>query len=459
MEPVCIRPIPSLLQLSLKALISNLLFQQTSRKQFLIMSHDQQNTILTWEYEKILEQIPILCQSNEIHYELKKINHIHDLIHKILNHVDIRYGWGVIYGGFVRDYICSHRIHLPHDIDIKFKKESHIHDFVTSLSQYYDVHICDQVPKKYSSSLHLPRFLCSHCGCHDMVEAYDNNTVTMIVMDRKTQASIQMDLVHHIHNEPCDFDVNLLQMTTHGGIYYHTDVESIMNHIYQKQFVVLTSKGKNKLSHHVNVIDKNEYGITYQQYLCDGDCLCRHSAKGKKIQERIQKMKSRGWTVLNPPCLNPLCILSVEDHYLQYVKDMTNRQSLIEKEKEKLRKKEERQFKMFLEIEKLKYSEDTYGHDKNEKEIAIHRYRHQKSKTLTHQKRNCKHFRKTTPNKKKVWIDDDDYHLVKEWHCLNEEKWSWADIAWQKRPKTNIIKYPLTLNVIKSMFGQRMIML
>jgi hypothetical protein len=414
----------------------------TSQDRFIKASHQKQETILEWEYGKIYDSLPILCKSNEIHHEIKKLQGLHTMIKFIRNTDTVRHGLGVKYGGFVRDCFLSHGMNLDfHDIDIKFCDEEELNFFVSELMSCYNVVVCEDTPKTLHTPNSFPKMICGHCNpspkAIEIENKYGNTTTikTIRMEDPKNELMILMDLTidpslltdEHSTNQK-DFDVNTLQLKRHNleCSIGESMIPLIKEHIYKKQFVVLASDGTYQLAHKPVSHENNSFGIHYTAYGCDyWHCICRHSPKGKKMQERIKKMQLRGWTMLNEPCTNPLCILCPDDLHTKYMEEM------IAVDKEITKKKKKKQFEKFLKkIQREEERELQMQMHFTEKERAIlnhdkmtrHCVKTTHTKPPSSKKTKAKNYRKATTTRKYVWVDKDDYNLAKEMKYLEEDQ-------------------------------------
>jgi hypothetical protein len=420
---------PTLLQLCLKAIIANKLHEQTACDMFVKMEQEQKYTVLKWEYEKLSKELPLLLKSNEIHHELEKLEQQRELIKRLTNKRHNLYT-GIVYGGCVRDYFCSGTRNLPHDIDMMFNNENDLNEYIAKLLEIYQVEICDNITSTINNS--NPANICPHCTLKSTItlnkyaDKYDNSSIvkTIRVTDSKTNASIHLDLTVHTGRIVKDFDVNTLEMrydrikTSLRSI----SKQTIFEHIAKKQFVVLTNSGLYREKHHVREFNRSKFDIQYTEYNCDGDCICRHSSKGKKIQERIGKMQKRGWSVLNSPCENPLCILSPDELYQQYLKEMTTIQYLVEQKKaEKQKKKHFVQQKKMNRIEIVQLEKQI--NFATEKDFSTRKY---EKRSVNKQpcfiyKSDYRNYRKDIINKKIVCYDSTD--LIEDTdHYQDEEE-------------------------------------
>lgn len=390
--------------------------------------------IIEWELEKIYDELPELLQNNEIHYDIKKIDKFRKIIRYILR---ILYKCKtlrnpIINGGFVRDYYCRYDLNF-NDIDIKFRDMHALNYFVSELANIYNVIICDEK----SVNIHPKpeqRIICHHCNPdHEDISnnEYNNAFVKTIKIEDKTNGvSIQMDLT--LQNEfrtLYDFDVNMLGLRKKKLLYidrnHSTNSEEflkVLTHIKNKEFVVL-SNNKSKLCHADASYSRYISDIHTTRYNCskiDGDCICRNSNRGKKLQTRILKMQKRGWKMLNEPCTNPLCFLAPIELYEKYTKDLIkweNMEKKLKKRREEYRKN----------IEELKRLEKSHKFTLNEKEIKISDYNKQTIKNKNYElhekskKINKKQYRKGGVNKNKIFMDYDDYDLAKEMDYLDDD--------------------------------------
>jgi hypothetical protein len=226
--------------------------------------------------------------------------------------------------------------------------------------------------------------------------------------------------------------------------------DDIIKNIRLKQFNLLSKSGS-IIDEHPNISGDNNYHITLRcdkfpcdcyhthtwdyRYCCEqGECYCRFSARGKKLRERIIKMKNRGWKLLNPVCGNPMCILSDDAHFESYkrmfLENHSFKEQKIKEEKELMLKEEmmerkaqlkaqliEQRIEMQLEIIEL---EKKYYINLDRKEIDTLQYEKKmmkpQPKVLVPNKKifnsnRYKNYRKSDINKKNVDYDDDyDYY-------------------------------------------------
>jgi hypothetical protein len=461
--------------LALRALIAKLVYKILSQDEFQKLSKEKQKIIMEWEYKKILQKkVPKLCKSNEIHYELKKLDAIHAMIKTVID--STRYSGIKIYGGFVRDYYCSNNTILPNDIDIRFSDQHDMDYFVSELVGKYEVIFCENTPAAQYPPNTLPKIVCGCCDPYKKVPLYvtkyDTKVTTIQIRDSKNNVSLQLDLTiksPYGMKSPIDFDVNTLELKR-GDILsidlpYHCHDE-VRKHITKREFVVLTASGEYKMAHRVYPRAQSKMGVEYTHYDCMYvDCICRHSSKGKKIQERIKKMQTRGWKALNPPCENPLCILSPEDVYQAYIKEMVEKHQFIEQrkrermeklereaslEQQELRRKAKLEARIKEQEESVQKLERQFKSLLTEKEAAI--LAHGKSKkphtkvTPLPRKSQAKNYRKGDINKKFVWVEGDDYDLARDMDLIENDE---SDEELEEKIVINIDKYDWTKNCTK----------
>ena len=428
--------VPSLLQLCLRALVANGVSAATQCKEFVDMEQKERNTIMKWEHKKFLQTLPDLLKSNEINHELKKLDEQRALIKSVTSYSEN------YYGGFVRDFYCSGGVILPHDIDVSFFDERALNAYLVRLIDKYDVEMCDNVVPHHPNE--NPVDICSHCSTPVEESKYatmfsrenfprqkkysDAALVkSILVIDRKTAASIQMDLIIPNGIPVKDFDVNCLTLK-YGYRLQSTiavSTNTIEDHIAKKEFFVLDNQGNYRSVHRFGKNTIEESDVSYTIYDCNGVCLCRHSAKGKKIQERIVKMQLRGWKVINPVCGNPLCILSSEQAYQQYVEEVSSAKAVIKEREEKKREEKEREEKKREEKEREEKRKQKDIHLRKKlqkveivqlerlhqridvKELTAARYECQTNKRPSEFRRiDFKNYRKAEVNKKRNYIID-----------------------------------------------------
>ena len=245
----------------------------------------------------------------------------------------IREHHGDIYGGFVRDMIADR---MFNDIDVRFSRDTDIAVFITNLekngfaitclSQSYNkcqtIRVTDRVTS-LSVKLDLSFWLKS---ISSTIGFYDNH--------RHQYQCINGSYYKRMHeNEHIDFDVNTLVWSSSKHNPHHRDqwylpmdvrnqheisfltertscsFESVIENCKLRQFIVLDADHKPSRVH----INRHYRLFTPASYKFDRCyCIMRDSLEGQKILKRIEKMKSRGWTMLNGPCQNPRCIMAPE---------------------------------------------------------------------------------------------------------------------------------------------------
>lgn len=435
---------PTLLQLSLKASISNKLFEKTKGK-LAEYSEKDKKLILEWEYKQICEGLSKTC-GNEIHYEVKKIDAFRDMIKFVMDYNYSGYRISTIYGGFLRDYVFRHD-HNFNDIDMRFDDMEQMEMFISHVMDRYNVTICENTIPHHRAPIPIDT-VCHHRnvrfndGLGD--SKYENETVlkTIRVTDSQTNASIQMDLTLRQDNPTIkDFDVNMLEMRR-GHI--NNNDETITKHIENKQFVVISRTGIAKLTHRdASYIHAYTYSkISEKEHICDmGDCFCRCSSKGQKLAERIKKMQEKGWTMLNEPCTNPMCILAPTKLYDAYVKDVLERQKLEKLAKERHFKRKLQKKEMALEMKQLEKQVEFFsGKDMNTLHYdRQHNPKH--NKAVIHFKTDFKNYKKSVVNKRHVFVEADDYDWARGIEYVDDDEDDNDDINTEWR---NIVIHPLS---------------
>lgn len=94
----------------------------------------------------------------------------------------------------------------------------------------------------------------------------------------------------------------------------------VIQHIHDKQLVVLDVVGNPVIEHDPNSMIHQIYE-EYEKYdpMCciilpkEGVIINRDTYKAVKLMTRMQKMHSRGWTILNKRCVHTCCVLSTID--------------------------------------------------------------------------------------------------------------------------------------------------
>ncbi|AKI80425.1 hypothetical protein QJ850_gp274 [Acanthamoeba polyphaga mimivirus] len=210
------------------------------------------------------------------------------------------------YGGYYRDILAKKPIK---DLDFAFSSEDDVKSFIFDLKSRYTV------------TLLKPSY--TDLGCYSL----------QVKHKLLKNASILIDATY-----PCpsrtvlrfDFNVNML-LATHTPEEGSLDLKirnsrcaltDVIDDCCHHKFVVLNETGCPNLTHQGAEIDRalNPDGSfkdltdrTVFNNLCVRsypDCINRRTTRGKKLLQRIEKMKSRGWTVRNEPCSNPFCIMA-----------------------------------------------------------------------------------------------------------------------------------------------------
>lgn len=67
--------IPTLLQLALRSLITKLMFEKT-QKHLDEFTFNKQKIILEWEFKQMLDELPKMCKTNDICFEVETIKEL-----------------------------------------------------------------------------------------------------------------------------------------------------------------------------------------------------------------------------------------------------------------------------------------------------------------------------------------------------------------------------------------------
>jgi len=266
------------------------------------------------EVTKMLDNGPFTAISQGLEFLEQK----RAFLKKIFRHLYVTHGY--VYGGWIRDQIAGV---TPHDIDIRADSLSKATRFIQTLRIFSNILVLRQC------------FL----GCF-----------TIIVQDPfNKNINFQMDVSYNnaFTNTNYDLDVNLLRTckpdancTSYSNVSLlndNCDIDSVIRHCRQKEFVVLTPENKPVISHsrcwittnispEGNIVDYDIvydgcYRVTRSDYY---HCINRHTHEGQTLLKRIDKMKRRGWKCLNDDCLNPECILAPDnlvEAYDQYLEN------------------------------------------------------------------------------------------------------------------------------------------
>ena len=428
----------TLLQISLRKLISEIWFART-KNHMENFSKECQDAIKQHTLKTILDEIPKLTKSNEIHNECKQIIGFLDLKKYVKETDSIRTGNGTLFGGASRDECRQDDLNIA-DLDIKFTTVEDLNKFVSELleSENHSITFLDEkAPIQQTPCRPELSGICPHCKVH-MSTPTENKygasyIKTIVLSDDSNRAFIQMDLtVQPPLSTPKDFDVNTL-ILRYGELYveysnrYHQcrlygkddqQMKAVLAHIKNKEFLVLTGKGLPNSHHDIRKsIPIMSYGVEIPRYVCTEDCICRHSLTGEKILRRIKKMEEKGWTKVNLPCPNPMCILSDDKVYEEYIAEVVEKRQTIAHIKKVLKDKARKKWRKENVIKEITRLEKPFINSLNDKERAIIRYgRSERKDNPCHSRITIptKDYRKKGINKKFIKLDPDDYTLAKE---------------------------------------------
>jgi hypothetical protein len=218
-----------------------------------------------------------------------------------------------VYGGFLRDKHGDWK-----DIDIRFPTKESILAYIERLQQ------------KYNTITTIG----GYCSCF-----------RLLVQNREyPELEVQIDATFETEfdNKGYDFDVNMLRTSSDLmkfdnvlSMNPNCKLSEILEHIEQRKFVVLAQNGKPLIKHNENqmnliaIFDAEgnfvDCNVNKRWPYFKSECVNRRTRSGKKLVERIDKMKGRGWHCLNESCMNPTCISAPKWLF----------EAFIEKEKEK----------------------------------------------------------------------------------------------------------------------------
>jgi hypothetical protein len=437
----------TLLQIALRKLISEKWFART-KNHMENLSKECQDAIIQHALKTILDEIPNLTKSNEIHNEYKEMIGFLDLIKFVKGTDSIKFGEGTLFGGSLRDE-CRRDDSNIADLDIKFPTVEDLNEFVSELlesGKYSITFLDDKAPIQQTPCRPELSGICPHCKVYVSTTTenkYGASYIkTIVLSDDSNGAFIQMDLtVQPLLSAPKDFDVNTL-ILRYGELYVEYSnrnytcilddkddqrMKDVLTHIKNKEFLVLTANGLPKLHHDINKsIPIWSHGVEIPRYVCTADCICRHSLKGKRILERIEKMKNKGWTKVNLLCPNPMCILSDDKIYEEYIAEVVEKRQTIAYIKKELKDKARKKWEKENVIKEITRLEKPFINSLNDKERAIIRYgRSERKDNPCHSRITIptKDYRKKGINKKFIKLDPDDYTLAKEMdYWTNEEE-------------------------------------
>ena len=282
-----------------------------------------------------------------------------------------------IFGGFVRDFVLNQettKFMNFKDFDVKCKSSKTANLLVAALSEKFDVAIVNQssCTCRASRNVFINKTVSKSCSCRYCVRlttteteikeeefTFDLCVITINVTHRKhPEISFPMDIVvdpssfvktkqnkkFKITSKNPDFDVNQLFLENDSDIksmVKSLDIETVKKNIQEKVFTVFSPDGELHVNHVVNSLPYAPYYPIETDLLdypvsMNSHCIYRSAPKtqsinqytdldfntrGKKIEDRINKMKKKGWTCLTCPngCSNPLCIFSPDAEYQKWI--------------------------------------------------------------------------------------------------------------------------------------------
>lgn len=413
--------VPSLVNLTLKTLVSSNSLRICKNPLLQEFHHDDQQIIMEWERKKFYKKLAKNAHNNELHYELKLITDYCNLVEELI--VIVRMMSGECNREFVRDYIVRNDINFEY-MNINFNNIYMMDAFISYLmTSKYKLTILGETE--------LPTYINDHSEfdmlCIHQSDNYYNNykseirfthykTHNIHVRIKKTNTLVRLRITinNPTYNYP-DFDVNSLSYNSHSGVTCYSNVLSdILENIKLKRFIVLSKMGTIQLQHLYYAPQKTKND--YINHSCDSShCYCRYSIQGKALKEKILNMQKLGWEMLNEQCTNPLCILASDelfDEYKLYIiqfKKHMQTQALCDLNNKRLEyeqlKKEQIIDQSYLlsliditnkEINTLHFEKRSIKHTKHKKKVNM-------------RKRN---FRKYDVGKNHILIGDENYTLV-----------------------------------------------
>ncbi len=427
METVEISCVNSLLFLSLLTVLSTKLFDYSNTiafKKCTKENEEKKKGVLEYELFKScqwFEETGIWSNSG---IETNKAIAFYEMINEVM--AIIYKHNGTIFGGFVRDWIIRKDFSFK-DIDIDFSWMCDRKSFIISLSNNYFLRTIDNVPIIISEVKNTTKFrICDHVKKYNNNnrKQYGDNNIIKIEIQHKKYPSliIKMDLLLKTKfNNLKDFDINQLQYydnkITCNGDY---DLNTIVENIKTKKFTLLSYHGNIISDHKLVVCKKSKFNLINKSIelnvCCHSDCYCRNSKRGKQLQERINKMKNRGWKLQNPFCENAMCILSDDRKFNSYTIGKQN-------EFDALSYLTSRKFKLEDYNTELKNLTKKYKFELSQKEINISHNEiktEKRKKDLVKRNTNKSHkilllnYRKFDINKKNVFIEYDDNSICDE---------------------------------------------
>lgn len=234
-----------------------------------------------------------------------------------------------VYGGCIRDILASKL--CDKDLDTRVRDidifvdcddgQSFIEDLVRGFTVFQDSFKCkveiyfSGVPfNHYGKGTYKLYLQC--VKSYNRYEEYDEDA-------RRTTLKFDITIGSKSCFSCADFDVNSLfcsrlpDRKLKVSSYWELPVLDVLNRISRGEFIVLSNTCRAIVKHEKvwirPVFDDNGSIIGFKRVSdsdSECDCISRCTEKGKKIMERIVKMKLRGWKCANKGCYNPECILA-----------------------------------------------------------------------------------------------------------------------------------------------------
>ena len=203
------------------------------------------------------------------------------------------------YGGYIRDQVAKR---FFRDIDICFPSRQKFVLFREDLKKDMYFSISD-VRKSYTrggtirvSDMGTIQISGHEIGCSVCLDInYSKKTNHSTELARKNASGLKV-----LIQERRDFDVNCLAWYGETRELKLTNPHCVMSDVIRnckrKQLVMLDADSRPSIVHK----RRNQ-------------CIDANSVRGQKLLARMEKMKRRGWRVLNEPCRNPNCIMATKE--------------------------------------------------------------------------------------------------------------------------------------------------
>lgn len=216
---------------------------------------------------------------------------------------------GLVFGGYLRDRLCGC---LCQDIDCGFpisttEGRHGMFRFETSMEELTEKREKIDVTLTLGNNIQL-----TLTGERIPRLADDGYSSTKIVISsfEFPHVNVPIDISRYdpVHNP--DFDVNMFIAKSHSelpyldkamDVSYNFDAYDLVEKIHKRVFSLVTLE-----------CERSGDGTSIGSRYTTGNhkCVSRFTKRGAKLSLRLEKMKSRGWKLLDPECDNPECILS-----------------------------------------------------------------------------------------------------------------------------------------------------